>query len=125
MFSWYDYEPLVEDGYVFKPWGNALGFLMTFTVVGALVLTPVILMCLEEGSFMDVSTCISKTGSVLLINNNQNMIRPEIVLPIIIAINNSGGIIYHYVDIVTFSSLQGDYQLSTAINQYSLKFCSS
>merc|ERR1712004_163610 len=51
IFSWVDYAPLTDGAYVYPDWANSLGWCMTLTVIVCIVVTPLVLLCMAEGSF--------------------------------------------------------------------------
>ncbi|XP_064638944.1 sodium-dependent proline transporter-like [Lineus longissimus] len=54
VFSWVRYTPLKYDWYIYPTWAQALGWLMTFSVICGLIITPIVqLICCRKGSCGD------------------------------------------------------------------------
>jgi len=49
IFSWVDYAP-IEDS---PQWADSLGWCMTLTVIVCIVVTPIVQLCMAEGSFVE------------------------------------------------------------------------
>ena len=56
IFSWVKYTDI--EGEEFPDWADALGWMMTFTVIVAIFGGAIVTLCLAEGDFGQVLMCI-------------------------------------------------------------------
>lgn len=55
VFDWLNYTPLrYDNGEVFEPWAEAIGWLCTLAVVVAVFISPIYYLITEDGSFSQV-----------------------------------------------------------------------